>query len=50
LVEELAYLEEETNLNVNTELTQPQHDKASQFLMNNINIFAKNVIEEGQSK
>ena len=50
LVEEPAYLEEESDLNVNTELTQPQHDKASQFLMNNINIFAKNIIEEGQSK
>ena len=50
LLEENIYSVEDPNLNVNLELNQDQHDQANQLLMDNINIFSENILEDGQSK
>src|ERR1043165_7974814 len=50
LLEENIYSVENPNLNVNFELNQDQHDQANQLLIDNINIFSENILEDGQSK
>ena len=35
---------------MNLELTQDQHAQAEQLLMENIDIFSENILEDGQSK
>ncbi|CAG8781020.1 21733_t:CDS:2, partial [Racocetra persica] len=50
LLEEKIYSVKNPNLNVNLELTKDQHDQANQLLMENINIFSENILEDRQSK
>ena len=50
ITEEEVYLEEESQINVNNKLTPKQHQKALPLLMDNIDIFTENILEEGQSK
>ncbi|CAG8840978.1 14821_t:CDS:1, partial [Racocetra persica] len=44
---ENIYSVEDPNLNVNLELNQDQHDQANQLLIDNINIFSENILEDG---
>ncbi|CAG8814510.1 156_t:CDS:1, partial [Racocetra persica] len=50
LLEKKIYSVKNPNLNVNLELTKDQHDQTNQLLIENINIFSENILEDGQSK